>query len=105
MFAFTDYIDVRAFFIAFFIGMMITYVFAPPKKYVIQYPTPENTDKHVYRDHADVCYKYKAEEVKCPTDKSQIYSISGQQVGESNLEKRDMNILQNLSNIFDYEKK
>lgn len=102
MFPFTDYIDVRAFFIAFFIGMMITYVFAPPKKYIIQYPTPDTVDQKVYRDHADVCYKYQVKEVTCPSDKSKITQLNGQYAENDD---KDLTVLQSLKNIFDYESK
>ena len=68
MFQFTDYIDPLAFFIALFIGIFLTYIYAPPKKIIIQWPTPENAGKVIYRDTEDVCYKYKANEVDCPED-------------------------------------
>ena len=80
MFRFTDYIDARAFFIAFAIGIFLTYVFSPKKKIIIKWPTPENAGKLVYKDHADSCYKYKANEIPCPDDKSQIKSTSIQYV-------------------------
>ena len=80
MFNFTDYIDAKAFFIAFAIGIFLTYIYSPPKKIIIKWPTPENAGKVVYKDHADVCYKYKANELPCPDDKSQIKSTSIQYV-------------------------
>ncbi len=100
----TEYIDPLAFFIALFIGLFITYVLAPPKKYVIKWPTPDNTDKNVYKDDADVCYKYKAEEVQCPSDKSKIQQVELQQIKKEK-DPRDNTIVDQLQNIFDYEKK
>lgn len=72
MFQFTDYIDPLSFFIAFFIGMFLVYIYAPPMRIIIQWPTPENAGKVVYRDTEDVCYKYNANEVDCPEDISLI---------------------------------
>jgi hypothetical protein len=39
------------------------------------YPTPENIDILQYRDSTDSCFKFKQEEVDCPTDESEISSI------------------------------
>ncbi len=74
MIKFTDYINVTAFFIALAIGLFFTYIFAPKKRIIIKYPTPENADKLVYKDNAETCYKYKPNEIPCPTDKSMIKS-------------------------------
>ena len=72
MFQFTDYIDARAFFIALFIGLFFTYIYSPPKKIILKWPTPENAGKLIYKDNAESCYKYKAKEIQCPDDKSMI---------------------------------
>lgn len=80
MFKFTNYIDPKSFFIAFAIGIFIFYIYAPPKKIVIKWPNPETSDRIVYKDHSDSCYKYKADQVKCPSDKSKIKDIDAQYV-------------------------
>lgn len=72
MFRFTDYIDPLSFFIAFGIGLFITYVTARPRRVVIKWPTPENAGKVIYKDQTENCYKYEANEVQCPDDKSKI---------------------------------
>lgn len=72
MFRFTDYIDPLSFFIAFGIGLFITYITTPPRKVVIKWPTPENAGKIIYKDQTENCYKYEANEVQCPDDKSKI---------------------------------
>ena len=76
MIKFTDFIDPYAFFISLAIGIFIYYILAPPKKIVIKYPSPENVDNIVYKDETENCYKYKAKEVECPEDKSEIKDIS-----------------------------
>lgn len=58
-----------AFIIAFAIGIFYVYISTPKPKIVIKYPTPYNSNKIVYRNDNDVCYKYMVEEVKC-TDKA-----------------------------------
>ena len=73
MIKFTDYIDVRAFFIALGIGLFLSYIFSKPKKIIIKWPTPENAGKLVYKKKEDEsCYKYKAKEIDCPEDKNKI---------------------------------
>jgi hypothetical protein len=78
MFRFTDYINPLAFFIALAIGLFFTYIYSPPKKIIIKWPTPENAGKVIYRDtdNTDSCYKYKANEIPCPDDKSMIKTTS-----------------------------
>ena len=39
------------------------------------YPTPENVNKLQFKDKTNNCYHFKATEVKCPTDTSQIHTI------------------------------
>lgn len=69
------YIDPFYFFMAFVIGLILTYLLTPVPTLIIKYPTPENAGKFIYKDKADVCYKYAAEEVSCPTDESMIKEI------------------------------
>ena len=70
----TDYINPIIFFVALFVGIFIAYITVPVPDIVIKYPTPENAGKIVYRDSADVCYKYKANIVKCPKEKDKKQS-------------------------------
>ena len=60
------------FFISLVIGLFCAYLFTPMPEVIIRYPTPENAGKIIYQDTNEVCYKYKAEEVQCPADKSKI---------------------------------
>ena len=69
---FEKYIDPVYFLISFAIGIFLTYVFTPPPKIVVKYPTPYNAGKITYKDDNNVCYRYKANKVKCPIDKSKI---------------------------------
>jgi hypothetical protein len=80
MFRFTNYIDAKAFFISFAIGIFIFYILSPPKKIVIKWPNPDTSNKIIYKDHSDNCYKYKPNEVTCPSDKKKIKNIETQYV-------------------------
>jgi hypothetical protein len=84
MFKFTDYIDPLSFFIAFAVGIFLVYIYSPAKKIIIKWPTPENIEKTVYKDHSDSCYKYKANEVPCPEDKSLITNFDYQYNDKNN---------------------
>lgn len=67
-----DYVNPLIFIIAFCVGIFLTYISTPPPNVVLKYPTPLNAGKVVYRDSADMCYKYNAKQVQCPADKSKI---------------------------------
>jgi hypothetical protein len=73
-----DFIIPKYFFISFALSMIITYFITPAPEIIIKYPTPENAGKVIYKDDGDVCYKYRAEQVECPSDKSIIKSIQPQ---------------------------
>ena len=73
---FTDYIDANAFFISLAIGLLFFYVIAPQKRIIIKYPNPETVNTQIYRDENENCYKYKAEEVKCPVNKELIKDVT-----------------------------
>lgn len=58
-----EYVNPLAFFISFAIGIFIVYISTPDPKIIIKYPSPSGTN--IYKDNADMCYKYLANEVKC----------------------------------------
>jgi hypothetical protein len=55
------------FFIGFAIGILYVYLNQPRTKIIIKHPTPDNAGKIVYMDKSENCYKYLAEEIKCPS--------------------------------------
>lgn len=60
------------FFGAFALGILFCYVLSPAPRVVVKFPTPYNAETTLYRDKADTCYKYNAEQVSCPLDRSTI---------------------------------
>ena len=60
------------FFIGFGIGIFYVYLTQPTPKIIIKHPTPDNIGKIVYMDKQANCYKYLAEELKCPLDGSAV---------------------------------
>lgn len=69
------FIEPFYFFLSFFFGMLLVYLFTPPTEIVYKYPTPDNVGNVIYKDLADTCYKYTMEEVNCPKDKTKINDI------------------------------
>ena len=80
-------IDPWYFLISFCIGMFISYITTPTPEIIIKFPTPENAGKIVYKDSANVCYKYDAEKVQCPKNKKLIKKIPIQHIDISKKEK------------------
>ena len=66
------YINLTYFVCALAIGLFLNYIHSPEQKIIYVYPTPENTNKVLYKDQADNCYKYKANVVKCSNDAQPI---------------------------------
>lgn len=61
-----------AFIIAFAIGIFMCYINQVEQIVLIKHPTPDNAGKVIYHDKNQNCFKYLAEEVVCPEDKSKI---------------------------------
>tara|TARA_B100000902_G_scaffold369142_1_gene393081 strand:- start:2919 stop:3143 length:225 start_codon:yes stop_codon:yes gene_type:complete len=61
-----------SFIISLAIGLFFTYISRPDTNVIYVYPTPENEQKILYKDKADNCFKFQAQEITCPADISQI---------------------------------
>tara|TARA_B000000557_G_scaffold209710_1_gene175579 strand:+ start:167 stop:397 length:231 start_codon:yes stop_codon:yes gene_type:complete len=66
------YIEPFYFFMALGLGMLFVYIFSPQLEVVYKYPTPENANKITYIDKAQVCYKYKQEQVDCKKSNGKV---------------------------------
>tara|TARA_B110000093_G_C12972471_1_gene413720 strand:+ start:9731 stop:9928 length:198 start_codon:yes stop_codon:yes gene_type:complete len=60
---------------SFVIGLLVVYLWGPEVKKIVVYPTPDNVGKVHYKDKADICYEYTANELKCPDEKDKIKEI------------------------------
>lgn len=68
------FINLPIFIISLAIGIFVTYITTEPTRSIVVYPNPDNIDKILYKDKADNCFKFEAEEVKCPDDNNKIRS-------------------------------
>jgi hypothetical protein len=69
------YINFPVFLVSLAIGILFVYLFQPELNVIYVYPTPDNQNKILYKDKTDNCFKFNAEEVECPDDKSKIKNI------------------------------
>jgi hypothetical protein len=69
---FFDKISFTTFLISLALGLFIVYVYGTDMKIIYVYPTPENISQVLYKDQADNCFTFEANEVKCPTDPAKI---------------------------------
>jgi hypothetical protein len=69
------YISVPVFLISFSIGLFFIYILGPEMKDIFIYPSPETVNKVLFKDKADNCFYFEEEELKCPSDESQISSL------------------------------
>ena len=67
-------LDTFYFLLGFSIGIFIVYITKPSRKIIYKHPTPDNSERLVYRDESENCYKYVSEEIKCPDDPTQVFS-------------------------------
>jgi hypothetical protein len=69
------YINFPVFLVSLAIGILFVYLFQPELNVIYVYPTPDNQNKILYKDKIENCFKFNAEEVECPDDKTKIKNI------------------------------
>jgi hypothetical protein len=72
---FFKYISLKVFFVSLALGLLFVYLSTPSPTIIYVYPTPDNVDKVEYKDKASNCFKFKATEVKCPSNPDLIKKI------------------------------
>jgi len=70
-----DKINLFYFLLSLCFGLFLCYITSPIPDIIIKYPTPENSEKEIYKDNADNCFRFKSIEVKCPIQKKKILTI------------------------------
>jgi len=66
------FINSYVFVVSFGIAIIIVYLMHPEPTVIYKYPNPKNAGKVTYQDNDKSCYKYEANQVKCPSDPSLI---------------------------------
>ena len=69
---FIKFIHVPLFLISLAIGVLFVYLTHDEPTIIYVYPTPENSNKILYKDQVDNCYKSKPTIVKCSNDAKSI---------------------------------
>jgi len=64
----SKYINFKIFIISLAIGFFFVYITGPDIKVVIVYPNPDNIKTMQYKDKANQCFTYVANEISCDTD-------------------------------------
>ena len=59
-----DHFNLKYFLISFCVGIMVVYITQPKTQIVHKFPSPMTIEQK-YRDGANNCYKFEAEEVEC----------------------------------------
>lgn len=72
---FFKFISLKVFFISLSLGLLFVYLSTPSPTVIYVYPTPDNVDRVEYKDKASNCFRFKASEVKCPSDANLIKKI------------------------------
>ena len=72
---FLKYINIRVFLLSLAAGLLFVYLSNPDPTIIYVYPTPDNINKINYKDKAGNCFKFLANEVKCPKNKNDIKTI------------------------------
>ena len=62
------YISPIAFILSLFVGLFFVYISHPAPEVIMVYPTPDNTDKMLFKDKAGTCYKFSEKQVNCPVN-------------------------------------
>lgn len=62
------YLNVKIFLVTLILSLIAVYWYQPEARVVYRFPNPDNSGKLTYQDGDKNCYKYEANEVKCPSD-------------------------------------
>lgn len=66
------HLKIYPFILGLIVGIIGILCINPEKNITYKYPTPENSDKLIYKDNNGICYRYKATEVNCDKNESKL---------------------------------
>jgi hypothetical protein len=72
---FFKFISFKIFIISLALGLLFVYLSSPDPTIVYVYPTPDNAGHVEYKDKADNCFQFEANEIQCPSNKNKIKTI------------------------------
>ena len=61
----SNYISIPYFIVSLALGLLFVYLSSPKPTVIFVYPTPNNINSVEYKDKADTCFKFHANEVTC----------------------------------------
>ena len=61
------YIHINLFLFSLIFGLFCVYITGQDIKTIYIYPQPDNVSKIQYKDKADQCFEFSADEMTCPT--------------------------------------
>ncbi len=70
-----NHINFPVFLVSLSIGLFYVYISVPNPKVIYVYPTPDNIEKFQYKDNADNCFTFDANEVSCSKAKGAVKKI------------------------------
>lgn len=79
------------FFLSLFIGFFIVYISYPTPEVIIMHPIPGKTDKVIYKDNNNECYKYISKRITCPKNKN--IKIIKEDINNKKKNKKEFDIL------------
>ena len=72
---FLKFISFPVFLMSLTLGLLFVYLTASDPTVIYVYPTPDNVNKIQYKDKADTCYQFNAQQVKCPIVSTNVKNI------------------------------
>jgi len=67
-----NHFEFLPFLVGFAIGIVGILFWKPVSRVIIKYPHPTNVEELTYKDPNGVCYKYKAKEVSCDANETNL---------------------------------
>lgn len=67
-----NHFEILPFLVGLGIGIVGILIWKPKPRVILKYPHPSNVQQSVYKDPNGVCYSYKAKEVNCDANETNL---------------------------------